>query len=71
MGKLQAKRRDSKTKKSKVGQITKEQREELLEQGRKEGKEDFSENHRYFRYPEQPCHLKNVLPLPTVCAFMV
>ena len=28
--------------KAKVKQITKEQREELLEQGRKEGKEDFS-----------------------------
>ena len=27
--------------KTKVRQITKEQREELLEQGRKEGKEDF------------------------------
>ena len=27
--------------KAKVKQITKEQREELLEQGRKEGKEDF------------------------------
>ena len=27
--------------KTKVKQITKEQREELLEQGRKEGKEDF------------------------------
>ena len=27
--------------KTKIGQITKEQREELLEQGRKEGKEDF------------------------------
>ena len=26
---------------AKVKQITKEQREELLEQGRKEGKEDF------------------------------
>ena len=28
--------------KAKVKQITKEQREELLEQGRKEGKKDFS-----------------------------
>ena len=27
--------------KAKIKQITKEQREELLEQGRKEGKEDF------------------------------
>ena len=28
--------------KAKVKEITKEQREEILEQGRKEGKEDFS-----------------------------
>ena len=37
-------------------QITKEQREELLQQGRKEdkeGKEDFSQkNRKYFRYLE-------------------
>ena len=39
---------------TKVRQITKEQREELLEQGRKEGK-----HCKYFRYPGCQYHLKH------------
>ena len=51
--------------KAKVKQITKEQREELLEQGRKEGKEDFfTKNRKYFRYLECQCHLKHQAPPP-------
>ena len=38
--------------KTKVKEVTKEQREEILEQGRKEGKEDFlQKNRKFFRYP--------------------
>ena len=45
--------------KAKVKQITKEQREEILEQGRKEGKGDLStKNRKFFRYPGCQCHLK-------------
>ena len=45
--------------KAKIKQITKEQLEELLEQGRKEGKEDFfTKNYKYFRYPRSQCRLK-------------
>ena len=40
--------------KAKVKQITKEQREELLEQGRKEGKEDFLQKN-----PGCQCHLRH------------
>ena len=44
---------------AKVKQIAKEQLEELLEQGRKEGKEDFfTKNYKYFRYPRSQCRLK-------------
>ena len=46
----------------KVKQIMKEQQEELLEQGRKEGKEDFL--HKYSRYPGCQCHLKHEAPPP-------
>ena len=37
--------------KGKVKEITKEQREELLEQGRKEGKEDFYEKSQTLQVP--------------------
>ena len=51
--------------KAKIKQITKEQREELLEQGRKEGKEDFfTKNRKYFRYPGCQCHSKYEAPPP-------
>ena len=43
----------------------KEQREELLKQGRKEGKEDFFKRKRkYFRYLGCQCHLKHEGPPP-------
>ena len=49
--------------KTKERQITKEQHEELLEQERKESKEDFlQKNLRYFRYPGCKCHLKHEAP---------
>ena len=45
--------------KTKLKQITKEQQEELLEQGRKEAKEDFfTKTCKYFRYPGCQGHLK-------------
>ena len=45
--------------KAKVKQITKEQRDPILEQGRKEGKEDFfMKNRKYFSFPGCQCHLK-------------
>ena len=44
--------------KAKVKQITKEQREKILEQGRKEGEEIFTKNCKYFRYPGCQCYLK-------------
>ena len=51
--------------KAKVKEITKEQREELLEQGRKEGKADsFSKNRKYFRYPGCQCYLEYEAPPP-------
>ena len=51
--------------KTKVKEITKEQREEILEQGRKEGKEDFlTKNCKHFRYPGCQCHLKYEAPPP-------
>ena len=51
--------------KAKVKEITKEQREELLEQGRKEGKEDFfSKNCKFFRYPRCQCRLRYEVPPP-------
>ena len=51
--------------KAKVKEITKEQRQELLEQGRKEGKVDsFSKNRKYFRYPGCQCYLKYEAPPP-------
>ena len=50
---------------AKVKQIAKEQLEELLEQGRKEGKEDFfTKNRKYFRYPWCQCHSKYEAPPP-------
>ena len=49
--------------KAKVKQITKKQREELLEQGRKESKEVFfTKNRSYYRYPGCQCHLKYEAP---------
>ena len=49
--------------KAKVKQIEKEQQEELLEQERKEGKEDFfTANRKFFRYPGCQCHLKYESP---------
>ena len=51
--------------KAKVKEITKEQREEILEQGRKEGKEDFfTKNRKHFRHPGCQCHLKYKAPPP-------
>ena len=51
--------------KVKIKEITKEQREEILEQGRKEGKEDFfTKNCKHFRYPGCQCHLKYEAPPP-------
>ena len=51
--------------KAKVKEITKEQREEILEQGRKEGKEDFfTKNCKHFRYRGCQCHLKYEAPPP-------
>ena len=51
--------------KTKVRQITKEQQEELLEQGRKEGKEDFfTKSCKYFRYPGCKCRPKYEAPPP-------
>ena len=45
--------------KAKVKQIIKEQREELLEQGR-----FFTKNRKYFRYPWCQCYLKYEAPPP-------
>ena len=50
--------------KAKVKQIPKEQRDELLEQERKEAKKVFKKNRKYFRYPGCQCHLKYELPPP-------
>ena len=51
--------------KAKVKEITKEQREELLEQGRQEGKEDcFEKNHKHFRYPGCQRHFRYETPSP-------
>ena len=51
--------------KAKVKQITKEQWDPILEQGRKEGKEDFfMKNHKYFSFPGCQCHLKYEAPSP-------
>ena len=50
---------------AKVKEITKEQREELLEQGKQEGKEDcFAKNRKHFRYPGCQCHFRYETPLP-------
>ena len=49
--------------KAKIKQITKEQREELLEHGRKEGN-FFTKNHKVFRFPGCQCHLKYETPPP-------
>ena len=51
--------------KANVKQITKEQREELLEQGRKEGKENFLRKKKHFRYPGCQCHLEYEPPPPS------
>ena len=48
--------------KVKEKQITKEQQEELLKEGRKEGKEDFLR--KYFMYPGCLYHLKHEAPPP-------
>ena len=56
--------------KAKVKEITKEQREELLEEGRKEGKEYFLQKIPN-TYPGCQCHLKYESPHPTACHFMV
>ena len=51
--------------KAKTKEITKKQREELLEQGRKDGKKDFfTKNRKHFRYPGCQCHLKYEAPPP-------
>ena len=43
--------------------ITAEQREAILAQGRKEGREGFfKENRRFFRYPTCQCHVNYELP---------
>ena len=57
--------------KIKVKQIAKEQRKELPEHGRKEGKEDFlAKNWKYFRHPG--CQYQYQYHLhPTACDFMV
>ena len=47
-------------KNQKVRQITKELREELLEE-RQRG--FFTKIHKYFRYPRYQCHLKHEVPL--------
>ena len=44
--------------KAKVKQITKEQWEGLLEQGRKKGKKIFYEKRKHFRFPGCQCHLR-------------
>ena len=44
--------------KAKVNKITKEQREEILEQGRKEGKEDFYEKSQILQVPRVPMPFK-------------
>ena len=44
--------------KAKVKEITTEQREEILEPGRKEGKEDFFEKSQTLQVPRVACHLK-------------
>ena len=50
---------------AKVKQIAKEQLEELLEQGRKEGKEDFfTKKCKDFRYPGCQYRLKYEAPWP-------
>ena len=51
--------------KTKVKEITKEQREEILEQGRKEGKGDFLRKiAKSSGYPLCQCHLKYEAPPP-------
>ena len=51
--------------KTKIKQITKKQREELTEKGKKEGKRrSFTKNRKHFRYPECQCHLKYESPPP-------
>ena len=63
--KLKANIRNQTKTKLKGRQITKEQREDLLEQERKEGKEDFfTKNRKYFRYPGYKCYLKHEAPPP-------
>ena len=58
--------------KAKVRQITKKQQEELLEQGRKEGKEVFfTKSRKDFRYPGCQCHLKHEACHFIACNFMV
>ena len=50
--------------KAKVKEITQEQQEEILEQGRKEGRRFSTKNHKHFRYPGCQCHLKYEAPPP-------
>ena len=51
--------------KAKVKEITKEQREEILEQGRKEGKGDLLRKiAKSSGYPRCQCHLKYEAPPP-------
>ena len=52
--------------KTKVTQITKEQREELLQQGRR----FFAKNHKYFRYPGCKCQSMKHLHI-TACNFCI
>ena len=58
--------------KAKVKQITEEQREEIFEQGRKEGKEDFLRKITNTSSTQGANVIQNMnLPHPTVCNFMV
>ena len=56
--------------KAKVKEITKEQREELLDKGKKEGKEDFfMKNRKHVKYQGCQRHLKYEAPPPYSMSF--
>ena len=43
--------------------ITQEQRQQILDEGKKQGKEDFFKaNRKYFQYPGCQCHIDYELP---------
>ena len=47
---------------TKVKEIAKEQREEILEQGKKKAKKILTKNCKHFMYSEFQCHLKYEAP---------